>query len=251
MSLNVDTKDIWRQIPPEEKIAAMAKAQSAGFLSGAITIVVFSTLAVGFKTELLMWLSILVSPIIFQFASSKAWRDLRPRLLLEYLAARSAARRHAFNIGAKDLNMSLMFKGTLEETYEDEQKNIQAELDNRKVKKVWVALFPDSFVCMSERIGGAELRFAHIINNKFTLSTNEEEVGDYSSDKILYFNSKERDWLGITFTLSSNYPAALIAFEKTLRDKMTLADNFTAAKLSVVEEVVEDEDDEDLNARFL
>ena len=237
----VDTKEIWRQIPPEEKISAMAKAHSAGFMSGAITIITCSTLAVGFKVVWLMWLSILVSPIIFQFASSKAWRDLRPRMMLEYLAARSAARRHAFNIGGKDLNLSLMFKGKLEEIFEDEQENIQAKIDGRQVKQVWVALFQDSFVMMTERIGGAELRFGHIINEKFTFKTNEEDVGDYSSQKELEFVSNARDWVGHTFKLTSPHPAALIAFEKALNDKISL---LNAIPFSDTEEgEIEDESD--------
>lgn len=220
--LSVDTKEIWRQIPPEEKIIAMAKAHSVGFTSSAVTVITCSTLAVGFKVAWLMWASIIISPIIFQFASGKAWRDIRPRMMLEYLAARSAARRHAFNIGGKNLDMVLMFRGKLEEVFEDEQKKIQAEIDRRRVKKVWVALFNDSFVMMSERIGGAELRFGHLINNKISVRSNEEEVGEYSSDKELEFVSTDKEWVGDSFKLTSDHPAALIAFEKTLKDKIKL-----------------------------
>ena len=209
LAMFVDTNEIWRQIPPEEKISAMAKAHSAGFMSGAITVITCSTLAVGFKVVWLMWASILISPIIFQFASSKAWRDLRPRMMLEYLAARSAARRHAFNIGGKTLDLSLMFKGKLEEIFEDEQENIQAKIDGRQTKKVWVALFHDSFVMMTERVGGAELRFGHIIDEKFSFVTNEEDVGDYSSDKVLEFTSRGRDWTGQTFRLTSSQPCSI------------------------------------------
>src|SRR5262245_17453106 len=134
----IDNSEAWRQIPPEEKFALMSRAHGSGILACGITIILGCTLAVGLHMPWLMWGSMIASPLIFQFAAGKAWRDLRPKIMLEYLAARSAARRYAYTADSKDLTVSLIFRGHAEEMFEKDaiQDALEAIIANNKSAEV-------------------------------------------------------------------------------------------------------------------
>lgn len=212
--------DVWRIVPPEEKFEIMAKAQSKGVFACLIAVVIASTMAVGFKASWLMWASIIISPFIFQFAAGKAWRALRPKVMLEYLAARSASRRYAFAAKAKDLTPNLIIRGNLEELFNNDQlqEAMEAMIDNTKEAEVWVTLFGDAVVMISERQGGAELRFAHVLDDKLQITSRSADGNDYSSSKELFFEVRGKDNENKKrFKLTSKYPAALVVFEKKIK----------------------------------
>lgn len=228
--------EIWRMIPPEEKFELMARAQSKGVLAASVCIIVFCTLAVGFKASALMWISFVVSPFVFQFAAGKAWRTLRPKALMEYLAARSASRRYAFSTRAKDLTPNMIFKGRLEELYENDQiqEALEAAIDNTKESEVWITLFGDAVTMIAERYGGAELKFAALIDDKLEVVSASPSGSDYANDKELHITVRRREDNEKRFRLTSRYPAALIVFEKKLK-KLRSSSN----AVSDVEELVE------------
>lgn len=211
--------EIWRSIPPEEKIELMAKAHAKGIMSSGILIIVGCTIAVGLKVSWIMWGSLIISPFIFQFAAGKEWRGLKPRVMLEYLAARSAARRYAFDQRGKDLTPRLVFRGTLEEEFDRDhvQEALEAMIENTKQAEVWVSLFGDTVVMISERVGGAELKLGHLIDEKLTVSSQSASGGgDYSNDKVVQLIIKDKGKPERRFRLTSRYPAALVVFEKRL-----------------------------------
>lgn len=222
-ALQLDHSELWRQIPPEEKFAIMARAHSKGVLASLVTIAVGATIAIGLQLSELMWASFLLCPLVFQFAAGKAWRDLRPRVMLEYLAARSAARRYAFTANAKELDLTMMFRGHLEHQFgegeEATQEALEAMVANAKDAEVWVALFNDALVMMSEELGGATAQFAHVINEKMKVESRTlDERGDYSNAKELtIWGSKGKRFDTQVIKLTSHQPAALIVFEKKLR----------------------------------
>ena len=52
---NIDNHDAWRQIPPEEKFEAMARAQSHGIAACLGAIIVGGTVAGGLQQNMFFW----------------------------------------------------------------------------------------------------------------------------------------------------------------------------------------------------
>lgn len=240
--------EIWRLVPPEEKFELMAKAQSKGVLAASIALIVCGTVAVGLKMSWVMWGSIVCCPFIFQFAAGKAWRGLRPRCLLEYLAARSASRRYAFAARAKDLTPSLIFKGRIEQVYEQEhlQEALEAMVNKTKEAEVWVSLFGDAVVMISEQLGGAQVKFSHLLDEKLEVTGHSSSGKEYASDKHLLFTVHDKMMGAKQFRLTSRYPAALVAFEKKMQKHREIAIKERSELLKIAEVVnVEAQDNED------
>lgn len=217
--MRINAEELWRQIPPEEKLTLMANAHSRGVAAGAAVIGIASTLAVGFHCEALMWISFVISPLVFQFAAGKAWRDQKPKLMLRYLAAHSAARRYAFIAMSKELVLSCIFRGTLEEIFERDQVDsaLEARAKGDSRSEVWVILFVDSVVIIKEAVGGAELKFAHLLNDKLSVRGESPSGEEYSTDHEVHFTYTPRgSEVQKHIKLTSSHPAALIVFEKKL-----------------------------------
>jgi hypothetical protein len=183
-------------------------------------VIVFSSVAVGLRWSALMWTSFLLAPLAFQYTVGKRWRHLRPKVMLEYLAARSAARRYAFAHQGRDLSISFLFRGTIEPDQAEDgfQDDYDAQGTKRLDRDVWIALFPDAVVFMSEGIRGAVLEYHQPLDDKLTVTP--RSVGtdrEYSSTREIHFAySNKRTNESSRFTLRSRHPAALIVFEKKL-----------------------------------
>ena len=222
--MDIDSKELWRRIPPEEKFELISRSHASGVMFSLVTIITSGTLAVGLQYPWIFWGSLILSPFIFQVAAGRKWRDLRPMVMLEYLGARAAARRYAFTINSRDLNMSLLFRGTLKREVEDDSKaaygmsSLEEAIQNTRETQVWVALFTDAVVMMSERPGGAQLEFAQLINDKLEISgKSPEEDSDYSSAREVILSYTDRNISGTRVHLRSRHPAALVVFEKKLQ----------------------------------
>lgn len=209
--------DIWRKIPPEEKLNLMAQAQAAGVFAGIILMVICGTMAMGLKVPWIFWSGVLGIPFVFQFASAKRWRDVKPRTILEYLAARSAARRYAYSAQAKDLAVCMIFKGILGREFQTDQieEKLEAQINHSDRVEVWVSLFRDTIVMMSERKGGAKLELAHTIDDRVTV----QALGfdDSGIERSVVITIVTRDNRSISYKLESRYPAALLVFERKVR----------------------------------
>ena len=214
---NVEFPDLWRQIPPEEKLEVMSRAHARGFLSALVTIIIGATLAVGFQANWLLWGSFLISIFVFQFAAGRAWRTLRPIMLLEYLAARSATRRYAFTANSKELSVVQIFRGTLEEQFDKdhEEDALNAAIENVREAAVWVALFRDAVVMIAECPGGASLKLGHVLDDKLEVTARSVDGKEYSTKRELIFQFKDRlNKTARRCALRSKYSAALAVFEK-------------------------------------
>lgn len=212
-----DNSEAWRVIPPEEKLELLARAQASGVFTAFLFIFVASTLAVALKVSGLLWASLLISPLVYQYASGKAWRGLRPRLILEYLAARSAARRYAFMANAKDLSPLLIFKGFMEELGESEDKTEEllfAAKPQISDNEVWISLFEDAIVVMEEHPGGARLRFGRLLEEELSITSPQTGEDDYTTDKEVFLTYTSKTQEEKRVRLTSPFPAALVVFEK-------------------------------------
>lgn len=212
----IDNSEAWRQIPPEEKLEMLAKAQSRGISAAALGIMVCAMVSLAFKVTWPMWLSMITAPFVYQFAAGKAWRALRPRAMLEYLAARSVARRYAFNSGSKSLVISLIMRGRYREEFsanvEGVQQALEASLHSSAEAEVWIALFHDALILLREKPGGAELTVGAIINEKVSLESTDG--GGYTNEKELLFRFRDKLGMERTYRISSRHPAALAVLEK-------------------------------------
>jgi hypothetical protein len=214
----LNAEDMWRKISPEEKLELLAKAHAKGCSSVVLVSLVGATVSLSIKVPAIFWVSLLVSPLVFQFSCQRSWRSIRPTVLLQYLAARSAARRFAFTLNGRDLTCRLMFRGYLHlesRLHDDVYANTTTVV---KKLPVWIALFGDAIVVMSESPQGAELKVSRLIDERMIVEgispPNEKEYSSGRQVKISYKES--RGTLIKQHTISSEYPAALIVFEKKL-----------------------------------
>lgn len=210
--------DIWRKIPPEEKLLLMAKAQSKGLSASSILLGAVGSISLGLRVPWLFWSTFIAVPFVFQLASAKAWRSLKPRTMLEYLAARSAARRYAYSANGKDLTVSLMMKGTLHQdfTADEAEEEIEARIEHRDNVEVWIALFPDTLVLMSERAGGAKLEFAQpLFGDRFEVTA--EGFDDTTQERRLILSVETKKGDKHRWFLTSPFPAALLVLERRVR----------------------------------
>ena len=216
----IDSKQLWRQIPPEEKFELMARAHSQGMFSAVGAIIVGATLAVGLHISWLLWVSILISPVIFQGTASKSWRSIKPRVILEYLAARSAARRFAFSLNSSKLTVASMVRGHFEEVYKSESRTeqLEAEFEDQKEKDVWIALFHDALVVISEQAGGAKLELGQLLVKNIEVSGDSPSgQGEYANDREVHLRITGNSGIVRNCKLTSRYPAALVVFEKQIQ----------------------------------
>lgn len=101
---------------------------------------------------------------------------------------------------------------------EEVQEALEAQIQNRSRVSVWVALFPDTIVMMSERAGGAKLEFAQTIGDKMEISARGfDDDGEPRRVVLLVEGRKGEKY---TWNLTSPYPAALLVFERKTKGFM-------------------------------
>lgn len=213
-----DADELWRQIPPEEKLALLNRSHMSGVVASLGIVFIGAAFAVGLQEVWLFWGSFIVAPLVFQFSAGRSWRSLKPAVMLEFLAAKSAARRFAFTAHAKDLSLQLMFRGKMQEVVvpsDVEEKLEEIERTNLQTA-VWIALFRDGVVMMEERPGGAQAHFAQPITSKLELEVENGSEGEYSNDKALMLGYTHKVFGPRRVKVTSEYPGALVVFEKLL-----------------------------------
>lgn len=246
MASGLESSDLWRQIPPEEKFDIMARAHACGITWAVVTIIVASTMAIGLQLNWMLWASFVTAPMIFQFAAGKAWRDIKPCIMLEYLAARSAARRYAYTSKAESLDIELIFRGRIERLFDQEniQEALDAKIENRTESEVWIVLFNDAVVMMSEQPGGAVAEFAHLVNDRMILEASAlDGKGDYSSNREVVLGAqKDRRAPLERVRLTSRHSAALVVFERKLKVLLEAAKTARALLEEPAAEPIEEEE---------
>lgn len=212
--------DVWQKIPPEEKLQLLARAQSTGISTIFVLLMFTGSMAVGLKSPWIFWGSFFAVPFVFQMAAAKSWRIVKPKAVVEYTAARATASVYANQVHGHDLNPTLVFKGTLERSSQEEgdlsaDTFIEEDVMPRGPVPVWVTLFPDSLVMFSESPHGSRKEFACSIFDELTISS--EGMDDITNpDKRILVALKNKAGDESQWTLRSDYPASLVACERKL-----------------------------------
>lgn len=214
----LDFKEAWRLIPPEEKFQIINEAHTQGVLALIGWVTIGSAVAIGLQIPQLFWISLCSSPLLFQFFSGKAWRNLKPRIVLEYLAARSASRRFAYSLKTKDLNPVLIFRGEAREVQENQAlQSLEEAIGSIRGAEVWISLFNDALILIAEMPGGAELRFAAMLDDSLEIKAESPSgQGDYASDKEITLTTEKRG-MRSSIKVTSRFPGALVVFEKKMQ----------------------------------
>ena len=235
----LNPEEVWRRIPPEEKLEILAKSHSNGIVWVAFFILITGTVAIGLELAKCIWFSLIISPFVFQSASSRRFRHLRPKTILEYLAARSAARRFALSANSKDLTVLLLFRGHLriEDTSQDNMPSFENVVGEVREAAVWVALLNDAIIMLSEGLNGANLELGKILDDKLNVY-GESPAGEssYSNDRKLHISFRDnKKRKNRHFILTSQYSAALVVFEKKLMEAHEETKEIAARRQSLLQ----------------
>ncbi len=214
--------EIWNIVPPEEKLELLARAQVSGITTATIMCAVSFTLAIALKIQWLIWISLCASPLVFQTGASRAWRGLKPKVMLEYLAARSVARRFAYAANSQALDLELLFRGKVSEVKEGESSQLSDAISSIESAAdeatVWIGLLKDSVVAFRESQGGGVLEFVSITDKRIEVSAKNQDDSkkDYSSNREILIKFNESFGKSNAFRITSDYPVALNVLEKKL-----------------------------------
>ncbi len=222
----IGEKEIWNVVPPEEKLQLLARSQVSGIYSCVMLCAVCFTLAIALKLQWLIWLSLMASPLVFQTGAARAWRSLKPRVLLEYLAARSVARRFAYAASAQGLEVELLFRGRVTEISGDETANLSeaiASIENSsREANVWIGLLRDAIVAFREGNTGGTLEFVTITDRRIEVKgkNTDDSQKEYSSNREVYLTVNKQFGKQSSYRITSDYPVALNVLEKKLQSRI-------------------------------
>jgi hypothetical protein len=177
-------------------------------------------MAIGMREQWFFWGTFLVVPFAFQVATSKAWHVRKPKIIVEYTAARATACFYAQQVTGQRRSPSLQFKGLLAHPF-PANTTPEHEISDETLEEstgpvpVWVTLFPDCLVMFSETPFGSRREFAHSLSEDLSASSDspEEEFGD---DKRLTISVHDEMGAEHRWVLTSKHSAHLSACERKL-----------------------------------
>ncbi|MDZ4784760.1 MAG: hypothetical protein SGJ02_01660 [bacterium] len=222
----VGENEIWNLIPPEEKLELLAESQASGLYSCFMMIAVFFTLAIALKLKFLIWISLLASPLMFQTAAHRKWRDMKPKIMLKYLAARSVARRFAYAGNAQGLDLEILFRGSVMDVTNESNIDVAEALQSIEFQNrnnvAWIGLLSDAIVAFSESRQGGVLEFVSIADKRIEVEGQNSDGSrdDYSNSREVFLTITKPFGGKSKFKISSEYPVALNAFEKKLKSRV-------------------------------
>lgn len=222
----INADQMWRRISPEEKFLLLARSHTAGSMAVLLLFFIFLILAVGLREKYILWSALLLLPIVFQRASLKRWRELKPRTIIEYLAVRSAARRFAFAFRGRDLAVLDILRGawTMES---DDRPGADAEFPDEAQKPsrpVWLVLLGDSLVCLSDSVSGASLEYFGLFREGLEMQSVSVESPVGGKLPVREF----RFWGGVTarerlsYRFTSQFHGSMMVFEHRLEQQQKL-----------------------------
>ena len=217
-------QDIWQKIPPEERAEVVTRAQSTAISTILVVLMFGWAMAVGMREQWYFWGTFLIVPFAFQVATSKAWHALKPKLIVEYTAARATACFYAQQANGQHLLPTVQFKGILERQFSDDQQTESdlSELsgdEHRGPVPVWVTLFPDSLVMFSETPFGSQREFAHSTMEDISASTDEMEE-DFGDRRRLMLSVRDEAGAERRWVLTSKHAAQLTVCQRRLLSAM-------------------------------
>ncbi len=166
-NLNLSVDDAWNAVALEERLELVSKAQAHGLIGCTCSVLLIGTIAYGFDAIWLLWAGMATVPFVFPLFASYSWRRGKPALILAYLAVRAVARRYAYGYNLTDLDIVLIYRGTMKELFKTKEEEalskhkqtIDFEAPVETDKLVWICLLRGGVLVLSERAGGAKLEF--------------------------------------------------------------------------------------------
>lgn len=212
-ALSVD--DAWNTVALEERLELLTRSKAEGVTFAIGLSFLIGAIAYGYDNLSLLAAGIALSFLTAPVVSNSAWRRRKPELILSYLAARSIARRYAFGYKLRPIEISLIFRGFMEDRYASAEEealsrqgeSVDFESDTQRRKEVWVCLLQGGIVILSERIGGARLEFISPITANTGCRRNETET-------VSVEIKGDGPARGRTVSITSSYPGALYVFEQ-------------------------------------
>jgi hypothetical protein len=235
-SLSIDRA--WNGVALEERISLISKAQAEG-LSAAVTFsALIGSIAYGFDAIWLFFGGIIASIVIIPLFSSYSWRRSKPEAILKQLAVRSMSRRYAFGIGVPELDISLIFRGYLQEVFDSEEDEIlkrsneviDIESAPQEERAVWIALLKGAVVILSERAGGAKLEFITALTSEVRCFDADEAKDGMRVVTVTGGGNHK----GRKVNLWTPYPGALYVFERQLNHFVAENKNTRASVLEQI-----------------
>ena len=221
-SLTID--NAWSSVSLEERLDLISRANAEGVVAAFGFLLLVGSIAYGFDKILLLGLAFFGMPFVMQIYASYCWRKHKPELILKYLAARTVARRYGYMYRIPDLDVLLIFRGKVQEIYEDSVDELQAikedasdlDLYSQKkpstVKEAWICLLRGCVIILVEDFGGAKMDFIMPFDANTTVEKLEEDQGDIPEGAmILTGDGLSR---GRKLGVFSKYSAAMYVFEK-------------------------------------
>jgi hypothetical protein len=224
--LDSQLNDMWQKVPEEERRDLLLRAQASAMEACALTAVVGCAAAFSLHAPVLVLCVALLLPVLFRVISIKLCVRMKPQTLLQYVVAAIASKRYAAATISKDTSLKLIFRGSLESVPLDdsapetapEVSEEDARSNSTTVRDVWISLFPDSLIMISEGDNGAHLEFAHSTLEDFVvaLDSSENTESDSAMRRLLIQTGNEEQITG-RWVLSSPYPSMLVECERKIQ----------------------------------
>lgn len=212
-------KRAWQRIPEEEKRELIASAKAKGFEACLLLAVFGVSAAFGLKTPAILLGTAVLLPLLYQVISVREWREKRPHLIAKYMVAGHTASQYACCMKSKDPAVKVIFRGDLIppiKVRSHQFPDLEPEELEAQPIPVWVSLFPDHLIMISEGEKGAKLEFSHSTLDSFRLVSDEAEDSEELRD-TLAIETEDPDGEPARWILRSRHATALTACEKKIR----------------------------------
>jgi hypothetical protein len=216
--------ETWQKIPEEERGELLARAKAQGVESCCVCLLIGCALAISLKAQWIALGTIAFLPLLYQVVSTQIWLEIKPLATISYFLAATTSRIYAQHLRSQDPCVKMIFRGSLESVPAQVEDAVSEEFpeeaaDERPAPKdVWISLFPDALIMISEGIDGANLEFAHSTLRDFQValdSPDGEETPSRSSRLLI--QTTANDSVASRWVVSSPHPATLVACERKIR----------------------------------
>jgi hypothetical protein len=216
--------ETWQKIPQEERTLLLAKAKAQACEVCCLCAVCGIAVAVSLHAPWVILGTLAFLPLLYQVVSTRLWLELKPLTVARYFLASMTSRLYAKTLHSSDPSLKLIFRGSLqsipltEPTQEDAEFESEIEEHKPAPKDVWISLFPDSLVMITEGNEGAELAFGHSTLKDFeiALDTPENENGEPKPSRLV-IQTILNDSIDSRWVVSSPHTTMLLACERKIR----------------------------------
>jgi len=212
-------EQVWQAVALEERLELVTKAKADGILAAVGFLLLIGSIAYGFDAILLLGLGSIFSILVVPIFSGYSWRRNKPILVLEYLAARTIARKFAQLSRFDDLGLYFIFRGQAKPVFASEEEEAlvrqsdRVELDSTDgFRDCWVCLLGGGLVVISESSKGARLEFCGSFSSDLNIrpATTEEDA----SEGAFVVNQENSNKKTKSLLVRSRYRGALYVFDK-------------------------------------